>query len=397
MDKKKILVIDYQFCLGGVGIAVANFINNLKDDYDIDLLLIKEGGVLDNRLPSNVNVFYMPEKTTRYFYGSIKQFFKTEKNVFKRIKRLFYSILGKFGLGKTLAIKATKKYLNNFPEYDIVVNNNMDCASRGVCGLCHVSALYGIKSQKKLLFIHGDFVANHYDRNYFKKEYIKYDKILSVSESLNSQMKGLFPEYENKFDALLNFQDVETIKQRAEEYCEVSFDSNVINLISASRLTELKGYIRTLRVVRRLIDEGITNFCWHILGDGEQREEIQGFIKENGLMDFVKLYGVKNNPFPYFKQADMLMLNSYHESYGLVLVESMVVGTTVFATRTICADEIVGNYGWVVDNCEDGIFNGLKTILQSPQMIREKSELLKDYTYDNAGIKDKFKRIVNSL
>lgn len=397
MHKKKLLVIDYRFCLGGVGIAVSNFINNLKDDYQIDLLLMEKGGALDNRLPSDINIFYMPEAVSKYFYKSVKQFFKTEKNIFKRLKRLWYGIVGRLGFGKMLSTRIAKKYLKNFKGYDCVVNNNMDCTSHGLCGLCHTSAVYGIKAEKKLLFVHGGFVANNYDRRYFKKEYTKYDKILSVSEGLNTQMKSLFPDYADKFESLLNFQDVETIKTYAEQKCEVDFDKNKINLISASRLTELKGYIRTLKVLNRLKNGGFTNFCWHILGDGEQKADIENFIKDKELGDYVKLYGVKSNPFSYFKQADVLMLNSYHESYGLVLVESMIAGTAVFATRTICADEIVDCYGWVVENSEEGIYEGLKQILENPKLIEDKNKLLKNYEYDNEGIKDKFKTIMENL
>lgn len=394
MTKKKLLVVDYKFCLGGVGIAAANLINNLSEDYDIDLLLMEKGGVLENRLPQNVDIKYVSNKLSKYYYLTVAEFFKQEKNIFKRIKRLWLGLLGRLGLSKNITKKYVKKEFENFPVYDCIINNDMDSNAVGLGGLCHISTMYGLNATKKFLIIHGDFVANNYDKKYFIKEYSKYDKIISVSESLNNQMCELFPQYKDKLVGILNFQDDKNIIRMAEEQLPVAMDKSLINLVSASRLTELKGYMRTLNVIKRLVSEGFNNFCWHILGDGEQRVEIENFIKENRLENYVLLYGTQSNPFPYFKEADLLMLNSYHEAAPMVYGEALMLGTPIFSTRTISANELVGDYGWVVDNNEDAIYVGMKYLLKNPGLITDKKELLKNYCYDNDSIKKKYKEII---
>ena len=394
MIKKKLLVVDYKFCLGGVGIAVANLINNLGEDYDIDLLLMEKGGVLANRLPQNVNIKYLSNKLAKYYYLTVAEFFKQEKNIFKRFFRLFIGALGRIGLCNGLTKRFVKKEFKDYPHYDCIINNDMDNGSKGAGGLCHMSSMYGVKADKKLLVIHGDFVANNYDKKYFIKEYFKYDKIISVSESLNNQMCELFPQYKDKLIGILNFQDDKNIKRMAEEQSPVAMDKSLINFVSASRLTELKGYMRTLNVIKRLVSEGVNNFRWHILGDGEQRAEIENFIKENKLGDYVLLYGTQSNPFPYFKEADVLMLNSYHEAAPMVYGEALILGTPIFSTRTISANELVGDYGWVVDNNEDAIYVGMKNLLQNHGLTNSKKELLKNYCYDNDSIKKKYKEII---
>ena len=390
MAKKKILIVDSQLCLGGVGIAAVNMIENLKNDFEIDLLLEKPGGELVNRLPKSINIHYVDPKLT--FYNMPRHVFKkVHPGFWNYVKKIFIGVLKRIGIYRIINKKQILKSKQFLGDYDVIVNNDMDAE---FYGLCHYYTMLKANAKKRFLFIHGDFLKNNYHKNYFLIHYMQYDKIISVSDSLNKQMEQVFPEYKNKFESLLNFQDTNFIKSMAEE-TKVTFEKDVINIVSASRLTEVKAYMRTLKVLAKLVSEGVKNFCWHILGDGEQREEIEKYIKTNNLQDNVVLYGVKDNPYPYFKSADLVMLNSYHESYGLVLIEALILKTPVFTTNTLSATELIDEkYGWVVDNDENGIYEGLKKVLSDKTLIKNKKNNLKNYEYDNEGIKEKFKELI---
>ena len=96
------------------------------------------------------------------------------------------------------------------------------------------------------------------------------------------------------------------------------------------------------------------------------------------------------------KMADLLYLGSYHESYGLVLIESMILGTPVLTTKTIAAEEIVPEeYGWICDNSQEGIYSLLKSILSKKTLLEEKKANLKNYKFDNDSIKLKYEEIIN--
>lgn len=391
MKKKRILIVDYQFCLGGVGIAALNFIENIRKEFNIELLLIKSGGELENRLPKDIIIHYVPEDISDFILS--RRDYRKKHNLKERFVRAYYGILSRLNCSKGKMTKLAKEAVKDLGHFDLVINNDMDAGANSLGGLCHPISLYGIDSDKKFLVIHGDFLANDYDKKFFRREYLKYDKILSVTESLNNQMISIFPDVKDKFCSLLNFQDCEGIITLSNKE-KIIFDNNKVNLVSASRLVELKGYLRTLKVLKKLKEEGINNFVWHILGDGTQREDIEKFISDNDMCDNIKLYGVVKNPYPYFKAADIVMLNSYHESYGLVLIESMIVGTPAFTTRTISAEEIVKNNGWVVENSEQGIYNGLKEILCNRTLIKNKKQELKSFQYDNQTILNKFKGLL---
>lgn len=389
--KKKILVVNHQMQLGGVCIAAKNFIENMKDDYEIEYMLAKPNGELDNRMPKEVKVSYIPyplnvasmsRKKELKSYG-LKYFFK-KITILACLKIFTPSFIAK------KLCKFTEKNKN---YYDIVINNDMDMNPKNF-GACHAYTKHLVDAPIKVLIIHGDFLANNYNVKQFKKDFIPaYNYIVTMSNPLRQQLVDLYPEYVEKFIVIPNFEATEDIKKLSLEQ-KINFDSKYINIVSASRLTELKGIMRSLKVFKKLKEEGFS-FYWHILGDGEQRPEIEQYIKENGLENNVRLWGLQNNPYPYMKAADMLYLGSYHESYGLVLVESMIVGRPVVTTHTASAEEVVDErYGWICDNNEEGIYNTFKDIFSDPQKLKEKTNNLKNYEFDNESIKKKYDDLI---
>jgi glycosyltransferase involved in cell wall biosynthesis len=83
-----------------------------------------------------------------------------------------------------------------------------------------------------------------------------------------------------------------------------------------------------------------------ILGDGPEKDHLLNIIKENSLERNVFLLGHKNNPYPYISKAKTFILTSESEAFGMVLVESLILGTPVISTdcefgpREIIAPEL---------------------------------------------------------
>ena len=113
------------------------------------------------------------------------------------------------------------------------------------------------------------------------------------------------------------------------------------------------------------------------------------------MTSYVKLLGNKTNPYPYMKKANLFVLPSYHESYGLVLVESMIVGVPVLSTATCAAEEIVGDLGFVCENSEEGIYSTLKSLLQNTNEIELKKQKLRNYDYQISEIEGQLDKLLN--
>lgn len=385
-DKKKILVVDYQFCLGGVAIAALNFIENLKDEYDITLLLARRGGELESRLPEGVKIEYM-EGDIRFTYMNRSEL--KSKNLAESVKRKFCGVVAKFS--NSAALKILAKNTPKVGNFDLVVNNDLDYIKGMLSGPCHGFSVFASGAKQKWLVIHGDIKANNYIKMCGRNVYSYYDKVIIVSENMKKQAIELLPQHRDKFFVLSNFQDIAGIKRLASAET-VEFDKSVINFVSVSRLCELKGYKRSLDIVKRLVDEGF-KFYWHIIGEGELREYIENFVRENKLEKYVKLLGVKKNPFPYMKAADFLFLPSFHEAYGLVIIEANIVGTPSLATDLISTREILKEeQGHICENSNEGIYEGLKYML-NPSVISDFKSKLKNYEFDNEVIKKEFRRL----
>ena len=167
------------------------------------------------------------------------------------------------------------------------------------------------------------------------------------------------------------------------------------------RLSKEKGYDRLLNTLVKLKKEKIlTNAIFNIIGEGEGFNSILNTIKENSLEDNIKLYGYKENPYPYMKNADMLILTSLYEGLGLVLYEALTLHVPCFSTKISEINLTLdgGKYGKIVENSEDGIYQGLKEILTDKRILEEYKENVKEYKYNKKyDILEKINNVIGEI
>lgn len=69
-----------------------------------------------------------------------------------------------------------------------------------------------------------------------------------------------------------------------------------------------------------------------ILGDGKERPVIEDMIHDSPYSDDILLMGNIDNPYPYMAKADVFVLPSAWEGFGMVLVEALACGATIVST-----------------------------------------------------------------
>lgn len=120
-------------------------------------------------------------------------------------------------------------------------------------------------------------------------------------------------------------------------------------LIGAGSLSRAKGFddlIDAVAIARRSVPVRAI-----ILGDGPDRAALEAQIRRLGLEEAISLAGYVPNPVAFMKQADLFVLSSRFEGFGLVIAEALAVGTPVVSTdcragpREILED---GTYGSLV-------------------------------------------------
>ena len=67
----------------------------------------------------------------------------------------------------------------------------------------------------------------------------------------------------------------------------------------------------------------------HILGEGSLHSEIKSFVNLLGLGDKVIFHGHISNPYPFIKNAKMLIMSSLYEGFSNVLLEAIYLKTPV--------------------------------------------------------------------
>ena len=137
----------------------------------------------------------------------------------------------------------------------------------------------------------------------------------------------------------------------------------VLNLVSATRLTAEKGFIRMVRLAEAL-DEAKIPFHWKVFTD----------IKRDFPNKSVVMLPPCHNVIDHIADADYLVQLSDTEGYSYTIVEALCCGTPVIATNFAVVEEqgiINGKTGFILpmDMSEipvDAIYKGLRKFKYTP-------------------------------
>lgn len=119
-------------------------------------------------------------------------------------------------------------------------------------------------------------------------------------------------------------------------------------LLSVGRLTEPKDYPNLIRSLCILKTKSITNFQLIIAGEGILRVEIERIIQDLNLKDEITLLGNRKDIADLMNLADIYILPSKFEGFGLVVAEAMACETFVIATNCGGVSEVMGETGILV-------------------------------------------------
>ena len=157
-----------------------------------------------------------------------------------------------------------------------------------------------------------------------------------------------------------------------EQVDDFEFFSNCFTICSVAKVENSKGYDRLLEVHKRLIDNGFV-FRTIILGIGSQIEQLNEKAKEYGVADSFIMLGFRENPYKYVAKSDLYICSSRREGFSTAVTEALILGIPVVSTECSGAKELLGDnneYGIVVDNSEEGIYEGLKRMLSNPDLLK---------------------------
>ncbi len=99
-------------------------------------------------------------------------------------------------------------------------------------------------------------------------------------------------------------------------------------LTAVGRLTHQKGFALLIRAFAKIADR-FPSWNLVIWGEGEERLALEALIDEYGLSERISLPGVTQAPGLWVETADLFVLSSLYEGWGIVIVEAMAAGVPV--------------------------------------------------------------------
>ena len=207
------------------------------------------------------------------------------------------------------------------------------------------------------------------------------DRLIAATPLEKNQMTWLYGANPEKISIVPPGVDLNRFKpmnqRQAREYLGVPADDAMILFVG--RIQPLKGIdilMRALALVQKREPALTKNICVSIIGgdpnpDSEieqaEFERLEVLRAELGMSDLVTFLGAKDQDtlVYYYSAAEIVVMPSHYESFGLVALEAMACGTPVIAS----------DVGGLSFSIEDG-YNGYRVPDRDPQALAVKIILL---------------------
>jgi glycosyltransferase involved in cell wall biosynthesis len=330
-----------------------------------------------DQIPSGVTVIPVPE------VDALQKNFKTDWVTYLlhgKIKRSFYSLKWLCGCFYSRFVKHEEEYLgwnnsvhlySDIPgEYDVAV------------GFLEKKTTYyvvdHVKAKRKIAFMHTDYDAIPHDEELDRKYYKKIDKLAVVSEHTGETMLKHFPFLKGKIEVIKNMVSPEIIcKMAREDAPEMACKPGIIKLTTVGRLTHPKKIDGAIRVLETLRANGM-EAEWFVVGEGEERVNLEKQISEAGLDGKFHLLGARSNPYPYMKNCDIYVQPSRWEGYGITVAEAKVLCKPIIVSDIPeFREQIVDGVTGLICGSEESMVDVIKKLSEN--------EKLKNILCENLG------------
>ncbi|WP_456277304.1 glycosyltransferase [Bacillus sp. AK128] len=396
MKKKLLFVIDSLHCAGAEKSLVT--LLSLLDfsRYNVDLMLFTYGGVLEELVPTEVNILG-PLEYTEYTKLSLKesviQAIRNKSKIKLLLSRLRYSStirLGKYGNPEKARFfwKSTSGVIEVNPkEYDVAISYAQ--------GIPTFYVAEKVKAIKKIAWVNASYSLDKRDKIFQKNYYDMFEKIVVVSESAKDIFKETFPEYKTKVEVIFDIINPDFIYKMAD--LDISQESQFegIKILTIGRFDYPKGYDIALAACKLLKEHGV-NFKWYVLGNGPLERQIEEYIRKNNLTGYFELLGVKPNPYPYIKASDIYVQTSRTEGFGLAIAEARMLNTPVVTTRfdAVYNQMVDQKNGLVVNMDAESVFEGIMKFINDSDLYNRVVSYLKEEKKGNLDEVEKIYKLI---
>ena len=396
----KVLFVISALEAGGAEKSLINLLNLFDyNRYQVDLLLFKKEGIFMDQIPEEVRIIEAPDDLF-YLYNihgrQIKHALGAFPSIIARITGTIYrnySVRNKSYPGTQIRWnKFYKKHISIFnDEYDIAIS------------YMHGEVMYyvaeKIKARKKITWVHNDYRALKLKPETDYPYLCSFDKIATISDECVDILTQVFPQIKDKVVSIPNLTSSSLIRKRAELYYPEEYkdscNANKVIILSIGRLNYQKGFDIAIKIAAEMKKRGL-QFVWYIIGQGTEQEHLTELINQFGLKEEFVLLGIRENPYPYIKNADIIAQPSRYEGKSVVIDEAKILHKPIVVSDyATVRDQITNENEGIISKLEvENFAEALEKLIQSKDLRDNYEEYLNQHEYGNDSMVEMYYKLM---
>ena len=355
-DRVKIAFFLPYLEVGGIEKLYVSYVNHLVAYFDVSLITCCADGAYREMISNRVNILELKGTRIRTSLLKLIHVLKVEK---------FDVVVGS----------------------NILANIVMLIASFFVRGTKYIATQHSyINNESK----HMGFYARFF-LFYMKILYPKADKVIAVSKGIQEFLLQDVHLQKQKVHVVYNSIDIQDTLDKSTLKMDTKLENYIMYL---GRMTNVKNIPFLLKAFDKVADDSL-KLC--LVGDGPCENELRriaGTCKKGNKIFFL---GAKSNPMPYLKNAKCLVLPSFSESFGIVLLEAICLNTPIVSTPTEGALEVVSRCsGAFIINSFDNITELARNIEKAVKHKGDKFDTYARRFSTEKSVKE-LKQLIDSL
>ncbi|RWS41897.1 glycosyltransferase [Bacillus mycoides] len=387
--KKNILFVINNLNCGGAEKALISLLETINYSmYNVDLFLFKHEGLFFRKIPPQVNLLEEPYEY-QYFDMPIK---KAIIDCIKKgridiaLARLCAGYIFKSEQNRVRCEQMVWKYISKSLRG---IDKNYDVA----IGYLEKNPVYfcvdKVKAKKKIGFIHNDYDELGMDSKIDSGYFAKLDSIVTVSRECANVLKERFPMYKKKVKVMYNIVSSNMINKMSLE--KIDMKDKGIKIISVGRLNYQKGFEMAIEACKKLEGDGY-KITWYVVGEGEERVNLEKMIEENDLKGKFILLGIKENPYPYIREANIYVQPSRFEGKSIAIDEAKILHKPIVITNFSTAKDQIKNKenGIIVEMDPHAISEGIKKLIDNEEL---RNKLTSNLSKENLGTESEIEKL----
>ncbi|MBU0720552.1 glycosyltransferase family 4 protein [bacterium] len=336
MNKKTIIELCMSPDLGGLELYMVRAAKFLKDEFDV-ISILNEDSKLEPYYEGDDRYIKIKKSGNIFMYGAAKKLAKIIDSENVQIIHLHWT-----------------------KDIPFVVLAKLLCSSK-----------------PKIVQTRNMTMTRFKDDFYHRFLYKNIDLMLPVTYQVKEQLEKFIPSdirpsvevlyMGSDKPEMLDENEVRELKK------QLQFSEKSFNIGMVGRINEAKGQHLLIKAVDILVKKGLEVNAYFV---GHAMEEsylnmLQEDVKERGLQNNIHFLGFMKNPHHFYQICDAVVLASKRETFGLVLIEAMQVGTTVIGSNSGGVVEIIDDErtGLLFENQNfESLACAIEKLIQNPSL-----------------------------